>query len=115
MTNTLRISIAAGLLTAGSLYAADIGTPERAAGRETENEGAEPEAKVVHAINPDSGTLHASRPRTGNGISYHGGPLILGGSGGGVDVYLIWYGNWSGNTATNIISDFLHAEGGSPY
>src|SRR5438874_7297117 len=36
----------------------------------------------------------------GNGIFYHGGPLIL----GTTNVYYIWYGNWSGNTATNILT-----------
>ena len=38
--------------------------------------------------------LHAARPsgggKTSNGISYHGGPLIL----NGTRVYYIWYGNW---------------------
>src|SRR5215468_294340 len=47
----------------------------------------------------------------GNGISYHGGPLIL----GTTNVYYIWYGNWSGNTATNILTDLAQNIGGSPY
>src|SRR5438067_2419308 len=47
----------------------------------------------------------------GNGISYHGGPLIL----GGVNVYYIWYGNWSGNSATTILTDLAQSIGGSPY
>ena len=29
--------------------------------------------------------------------------------------YVIWYGNWSGNTATGILQDFASNEGGSPY
>jgi hypothetical protein len=50
--------------------------------------------------------------RTGsNGISYHGGPLIL----NTVGVYYIWYGNWQGNTATTILTDFANNIGGSPY
>ena len=77
--------------------------------------GVEGHGKIVHQINPDFGALHASRVRTGSGISYHGGPLILGGNGSGVNVYVIWYGNWSGNTATTIIPNFLNSEGGSPY
>lgn len=53
-----------------------------------------------------------SKPRTSsNGISYHGGPLIL----GSAHVYYIWYGNWSGNTATTILTNFESAIGGSPY
>ena len=46
-----------------------------------------------------------------NGIRYHGGPLIL----GTTNVYYIWYGNWSGNTAVNILTDFASQIGGSPY
>jgi len=46
-----------------------------------------------------------------NSIYYHGGPLIL----GGTNVYYIWYGNWSGNSATTILTDLAHNIGGSPY
>jgi Phosphate-induced protein 1 conserved region len=46
-----------------------------------------------------------------NGIFYHGGPLIL----GTTNVYYIWYGNWSGNTATTILKDLVSSIGGSPY
>ena len=31
------------------------------------------------------------------------------------DVYYIWYGNWSGNSATTILTDFASNLGGSPY
>jgi hypothetical protein len=47
----------------------------------------------------------------GNGIFYHGGPIIL----NGTKVHYIWYGNWSGNTATAILEDFAANIGGSPY
>src|SRR3569833_4365922 len=33
----------------------------------------------------------------------------------GINVYVIWYGNWSGNTATTIVPEFLSHDGGSPY
>ena len=46
-------------------------------------------------------------------IVYHGGPVMT--SGTGNNVYVIWYGNWSGNTATSIIPDLLNNIGGSPY
>src|SRR5215831_8349915 len=46
-----------------------------------------------------------------NGIFYHGGPLLLQTPG----VYYIWYGNWSGNTATTILTDLAQSIGGSPY
>jgi hypothetical protein len=46
-----------------------------------------------------------------SGITYHGGPLIL----GTTNVYYIWYGNWSGNSATTILTDLASHIGGSPY
>jgi hypothetical protein len=46
-------------------------------------------------------------------IKFHGGPVMT--SSAGTNVYLIWYGNWSGNTGTTIVPDFLNNEGGSPY
>jgi hypothetical protein len=58
--------------------------------------------------------LNAAKPTgqaAGNGISYRGGPVIL----GTVNVYYIWYGNWSGNTGTTILTDFANNIGGSPY
>jgi len=44
-------------------------------------------------------------------ITYHNGPVMT----NGVNVYLIWYGNWTSNTATTIIPDFFNTLGGSPY
>jgi len=65
--------------------------------------------------NGRSWELRDSKPTGGNrptaNISYHGGPVIL----GGTNVYVIWYGNWSGNTATTILQSFLSSIGGSPY
>jgi phosphate-induced protein 1 len=55
--------------------------------------------------------LPAARPAKGNGISYHGGPVMT----GTVDIYFIWYGAWSGNTATTILPDFMSHLGGSSY
>ncbi len=46
-----------------------------------------------------------------NGINYHGGPVML----GTVNIYYIWYGNWSGNTATTILTNFISSLGGSSY
>ncbi|MEP6756764.1 MAG: hypothetical protein ABJA67_14765 [Chthonomonadales bacterium] len=58
--------------------------------------------------------FHAGGPKSGgggNGISLHGGPVLL----GTTKVYYIWYGNWSGNSATTILTDFANNIGGSPY
>ena len=63
--------------------------------------------------NGNGGQVKAAKPGggTSNGINYHGGPVIL----GTVSVYYIWYGNWSGNSATTILTDFASNIGGSPY
>src|SRR5713226_183049 len=47
----------------------------------------------------------------GSAMVYRGGPLIL----DTVNVYYIWYGNWSGNSATTILTDLASNIGGSPY
>jgi hypothetical protein len=51
----------------------------------------------------------ASAGATSNGISYRGGPLIL----GTTKMYYIWYGNWSSNTATTILPFLAQNIGGS--
>ena len=60
-------------------------------------------------------TLDFAKSAAGGGslttIKYHGGPVILGTTG----VYYIWYGNWSTNSATTILTDFANNIGGSPY
>jgi hypothetical protein len=59
----------------------------------------------------DHGGPARSKSSGGNGIFYHGGSLIL----GGTNIHLIWYGNWNNNTATAILPDFAQNIGGSPY
>ena len=46
-----------------------------------------------------------------NGISYHGGPIIT----AGTHIYYVWYGNWSGDPATSILTTLGNSIGGSPY
>ena len=48
---------------------------------------------------------------TGNGIEYHGGPIMPGPH----NVYFIWYGNWAGNSATTILPDLITGLSGSLY
>jgi hypothetical protein len=48
-----------------------------------------------------------------NGITYNGGPIID--DANGVNVYYIWYGDWSKNTAAQtILTHFITHYGGSP-
>src|SRR5690242_6006264 len=48
---------------------------------------------------------------TGNGIDYHGGPVMHGPH----NIYLLWYGNWSNNTAMQILPAFISGLIGSSY
>jgi hypothetical protein len=60
----------------------------------------------------DGANNNASRTAARNfPISYHGGPVML----GTTNVYYIWYGNWSQNTATTILTNLAQSIGGSPY
>jgi hypothetical protein len=63
--------------------------------------------------NPDerSASTAGTSVTTGYGITYHGGPVLH----GTVNVYYIWYGNWNGNSAIDILTDFINNFGGSPY
>jgi len=77
-----------------------------------------PDGKGIGSLlNPGKGNgggdAKAARPGGGssNGINYHGGPVML----GTVNVYYIWYVNWSGDTAQGILTDFANSIGGSPY
>jgi phosphate-induced protein 1 len=71
--------------------------------------------KASHRPNtPEGRGRPDARPgknNNGNGLIYHGGPVIQ----GVTQVYYIWYGNWSGNTAMTILPDFAENIGGSQY
>jgi Phosphate-induced protein 1 conserved region/Divergent InlB B-repeat domain len=47
----------------------------------------------------------------GAGIDYHGGSVMVNPH----DVYFIWYGNWSGNSALSILPPFISGLDGSSY
>jgi hypothetical protein len=89
-----------------------VGTAQSAEVRHEEGEQLKPTGKGWGELDPSGLTAaHAARPNSnGNGIFYHGGPVML-----TVNIYYIWYGNWSGNTATNILADFAGSLGSSPY
>ena len=77
--------------------------------------------KIMHRLRNDNdedknkdehpNEASAQAKASGNGIQYHGGPLIL----GTTHVYYIWYGNWSGNSANTILTNLAQHIGGSPY
>lgn len=54
---------------------------------------------------------------TGNGINYHGGPVLKGNP---VKFYVIWYGNWSGSgsntmASVSLVEHFINTLGNTPY
>ena len=49
--------------------------------------------------------------KTDSRILYHDGPIMP----GTVPIYIIWYGNWAGDTTTTILPDLASSLGGSPY
>jgi hypothetical protein len=55
--------------------------------------------------------VSSEAPPQTNGILYHGGPVML----GTTNVHFILYGNWTGNSAVTILTDFVRNLGGSPY
>jgi hypothetical protein len=86
---------------------------------DNEDKDVKPNGKGIGSLlnpgrgNSNGGEAKAAKPGggTSNGINYHGGPVML----GTINVYYIWYGDWSGNSATTILTDFASNIGGSPY
>ena len=69
-----------------------------------------PDGKGHGVFRPDAPRiLRPGDTVAANGISYHGGPIML----GTTHVYFIFYGNWSGDTATTILPDWAKYLGGS--
>jgi len=58
---------------------------------------------------------HGNAKPGANGITYHGGPLLGVVGGNPVTAYYIWYGNWSGNSAVTILTDFIQNIAPSAY
>jgi hypothetical protein len=64
-------------------------------------------------VTPTIGQAANSTPKD-NGIQYHGGPIID--DANGINVYFIWYGDWSKDAAAQtIVTDFIKHLSGSPY
>lgn len=70
------------------------------------------QAQVAPVVNQSAQqSLSGTATITGNGIDYHGGPMMVGSH----DVYLIWYGNWNGNSAVSFLPSLISGLNGSPY
>jgi hypothetical protein len=104
------LGIAATLLLA-SLGACAVDDDIDPATRSDSQSVSEERETVPKATMPGSkGEASNARPNR-NAMQYHGGPIMLGTTG----IYYIWYGNWSGNSATTILTDLAKSIGGSPY
>ena len=55
--------------------------------------------------------LKQAATATGNGINYHGGPVMS----QTVTIYYVWYGNWNGNSGVTLLETFAKNLGGTPY
>jgi hypothetical protein len=75
-------------------------------GQDTKADGRGNRTRDVPPRAPSGGSV-----TTGNGINYHGGPVLH-----AVNVYYIWYGDWTQDTKANaILTNFAQNIGGSPY
>jgi len=95
---------AAGLFVTACVADEDI---DPATSSQTQDVKSETRPKHVHPAKGDAG---GKAGRT-VAISYHGGPVMT----GTVNIHYIWYGNWSGNTATTILPALASSLGGSSY
>jgi hypothetical protein len=77
------------IITAGFLCLLPIGAAAQSIrAQDNSNDGGSGDIK------PDGkGNQSRAKSGGGNGIFYHGGPLLL----GTPNMYYIWYGNWAGN------------------
>lgn len=94
------------IVIAGSLIAGCI-ADETTTSSTSQDEQNELVPKHAHKVRGEA------RPSKGstNGINYNGGPIMT----GTTNVHYIWYGNWSGNSATSILTNLAQSIGGSPY
>jgi len=101
-----RISILAMTIVASACSANAGGNGETTRTSEAPLQRTAPPRKIVHPMRGTAPKQTADIP-----IEYNGGYVM----GGTVDVYLLWYGDWSGWAATTILPDFIQHLGGSPY
>ena len=65
------------------------------------------------AVTSTSQSSTSQPSSTDNGIQHHSGPVMN--NPHGINVYLIWYGDWSNNTEPAIVTDFVKHLGGTAY
>jgi hypothetical protein len=113
MKNSLRLTILAALISGTTLAMAGGVRPDDSHKWRPTGKGAPEIDDALEAAGVAGQAGPNNFAPTGFGIKYHNGPVMTNATGN--KVYVIWYGNWAGNTATTIIPDFLNNLGGSPY
>ncbi len=110
--------LGAGLVMAGCMTDADTNDQLDNDQLNSTQQGSTSELAPKHIFHPRGYAKGGGRPGGGggghtksNGIDYHGGPVML----GTTNVHYIWYGDWSGNSATTILTDLANNIGGSAY
>lgn len=96
---------AASLLMSACVTDDDI---DPATSSQSQDVKSETRPKHVHPVNGEAGKGGGGKVVA---ISYHGGPVMT----GTPSIHYIWYGNWSGNTAVQILTDLASSIGGSSY
>ncbi len=77
-------------------------------------EGGAAAGLVGHSSFNDNAVRNAGTATVGQyGIQYHNGPILN--ATAGVNVYVIWYGNWGADTAKTILPTFISGLSNSPY
>ncbi|HVT58406.1 MAG TPA: hypothetical protein VHR45_08395 [Thermoanaerobaculia bacterium] len=111
LTTAAHAASVAGL----TIPANGVGTPATLAPDAPGGVGKVPTGKGWGVYRPGAPGVVAPRGAVlasgGNGILYHGGPVML----GTTNLYFIWYGSWGGNTAPAIMKDWANSIGGTPY
>jgi phosphate-induced protein 1 len=110
----MRVGLRGGVLCAAMTLAACGAGVDQAGNQVANTEGEDllPTGKGAITLQQLSSVAEAgkAKPVRGNGITYHGGPVIL----GTTNVHYIWYGTWS-STDKTILTDLAQSIGGSAY
>src|SRR5947209_45457 len=104
MRSVKRIVVALAIVAAGCGGAIDNSGDENSADLSPTGRGI---GTISSAAKPDGN----AKPQRGNGISYHGGPVML----NTPNIHFIWYGSWGNTPAQDLLRNWAANIGGSGY
>lgn len=111
MTRSISVLALALALGCGGSPTPELDTSLQELGDHSRGGAAQAERRRGHRRNPVHTASSTSSTVSGHGISYHSGPIMT----GTVNVYYIWYGSWSSNTAVGILADLASNIGGTSW